>query len=212
MSFSDFRNYDEVAIKYGVNVARGFFIANDGPVPPINDYFRGDIEFIYSSFGYRRSEAAAAESLIFPIIKEAWKPYADVLTLLSHEPLQADQDLKGVADYVVCKRSPRGAGIPDRPFVLVGEAKNDEFYRGWGQALSSMVAVRKRDGDLVPTIFGIATNGRLWEFGKLEDNTFTLEQELYSPTHIDLLMGALHFVFAACKQQVLNLPAPPAAA
>jgi hypothetical protein len=212
MAFSDFRNYDEVAIKYGLNVVRKFFVESDGPVPPIEDYFRRDIAFICDSFGYQRSEAAAAESLIFPILKEVWKPYSDVLTLLSHEPLQYDQELKGIADYVVCKRSPHGMGLPDTPFLLVGEAKNDEFYRGWGQALSTMVAVRNRDGDLAQTIFGIATNGRLWEFGKLEDNTFTLENDLFTPNHLDALMGALHFVFAACREQVLKLPAPPAAA
>ena len=206
MAFSDFRSYDAVIEKYGLDLAREFFIVTDGPAPSIDGYFRRDIAYMLKSFAYQRSEAAAAESLIFPILKEVWKSFDDTLTLLSHEPLIYDEDLKGIADYIVCKRSPHGSAFPDRPFLFVGEAKNDEFYRGWGQALAAMVAIQKRDGALAKVTFGISTNGPYWQFGKLENNTFTLDVRPFSPSDLDSLMSALYFVFAACREKALNCP------
>ena len=105
MAFSDFQNYYEVAKKCGLHVVREDFVVSDSLVPSVNDFMRKDIAFIYNSFGYQRSEAAARESLIFPIFKEVWKTYDDALTLLSHEPFQFGEQLTGVIDYLVCKRS-----------------------------------------------------------------------------------------------------------
>src|SRR5690242_17516256 len=102
MAFSDYRSHEEVAIKYGLNYTRDMFVRfNDSAL--IDEHFRREIDFVLKSFAFERSEAAAAESLIFPILKEVWKSYLNNLTLLSHEPLQFDEDLKGVADYIVCK-------------------------------------------------------------------------------------------------------------
>jgi hypothetical protein len=202
MAFCDFQNYSQVAKKCGLHVVREDFVVRDGPVPPINDFFRKDIAFIYKSFGYQRSAEAAGESLIFPIFKEVWKTYGDALTLLSHEPLEYDEQSTGIIDYVVCKRSPLAAWLPNRPFLLVGGAT------GWGQALSAMVAVQRHNGDLSNLIYGIATDGRYWEFGKLEGDTFVLDMQQLSSTNLDSLMAALHFVFSACREQVSKLPLP----
>ena len=71
-----------------------------------------------------------------------------------------------------------------------------------------MVAVQRHNGDLAKTIYGIVTNGRHWEFGKLNENTFVLDMQGFSPSTLDRLMAALHFVYAACREQVLDLSAP----
>jgi hypothetical protein len=211
MAFSDFRNQNQVIERYGLGIRREDFIF-PSEKPVLDEHFREQIKLVWYKFPFERSEGAASQALIFPILFEVWKSFRDHLLLLSQESLKGDDELCGVVDFLVCKKSLHGEIEPELPFLVIGEAKNDEFYRGWGQALSAMVAVQRQNGELSRTIFGIATNGRYWEFGKLEDNTFVLDMQPFSPSDLDSLMAALHFVFAACKQQLLNLPAPPAAA
>ena len=44
------------------------------------------MNFITREFTFRSSEASVCESLLFPILKTAWKPYVDRLTTLwSHK-------------------------------------------------------------------------------------------------------------------------------
>lgn len=135
MAFSDFRSYDQVIAKYGLGFRREDFVPINRKAPFIDEYFRQDIAFVLKHFAYQRSDPAAAEALIFPILKELWKSHCETLTLLSHEPLQYDEELTGVVDYAVCNRSSLGTMLPGHPFLLlVGTAKDDHFDRGWGQA------------------------------------------------------------------------------
>ena len=76
-----------------------------------------------------RSEIGAGEVLLFPILREVWKPYSDDLGLFTHEGLTFDDDLTGIPDYFVCKVSEYGQTIPDVPYLLVAEAKLDDFER-----------------------------------------------------------------------------------
>ena len=89
---------------------------------------------------------------------------------------------------------------------MVGEAKKDETTAGWNQALGGMIAARKLDGDSGRTFFGLTTNGLGWTFGKLEGSTFTIDPQVFGVRDTAELLGALHFMFAACRDQLL----PPA--
>ena len=119
--------------------------------------------------------------------------------------MTADADLRGEVDYLVCRRSPLGPLISDLPVLLVGEAKKDETTGGWNQALGGMIAARKLDGESTRTFFGMTTNGLTWAFGKLEATTFTLDPKVFNVRDTSDLFGALHFVFAGCRDQLTKV-------
>ena len=132
-----------------------------------------------------------------------WKSsYTDRLSLQTHEPVEADEILRGVIDYYVCKLSPLGPYIPDRPILVVAEAKCDNFGRGRGQAFAGMLAAQKLDGIATRTYYGISTNGRGWEFGKLEGDLFTLDTRTFGIGEPERLASAVHFVFSAARDQL----------
>ena len=110
---------------------------------------------------------AACEALIYPLLRETWKSYRETLTLWSHQPLSYDEELSGAPDYMLPRRSPLGPLIPDQPYLLVVEAKKDDFTRGWGQCLAAMLAAQKVNNLKEQTEYGITTNGRVWECGRL---------------------------------------------
>ncbi len=205
MAFSNFTSIDELAKKYRITFRRERFIEPFVGVSPGESYLE-ELALTLSDVPFQRSESFTCEALIYPTLREVWKSYRASLTLLSHEPLMADADLRGEVDYLVCRRSPLGPLISDQPVLLIGEAKKDETTAGWNQALGGMIAARKLDGDSTRTFFGLTTNGLTWAFGKLECDVFTLDPKVYNIQDTRELFGALHFVFAGCRDQLESSP------
>jgi hypothetical protein len=134
------------------------------------------------------------------LLRQVWKTYADDLSLFTHESLEFDADLTGTPDYFVCRKSEYGQTIPEIPYLLVVEAKLDDFERAWGQCLAAMLAAQKLNGAPELPIYGITSNSKTWEFGVLNHNEFTHQQEPFALSNLDALRQALHAVFRACRE------------
>ena len=201
MSFTNFTSIDALATKYGITFRRESFVV---PVKGVTfgPGYRKELDLTLSDVPFQRSESYTCEAIIYPTLREVWKAFRADLTLLSHESIVADDDLRGEVDYLVCKRSALGPLIADRPYLRVGEAKKDDTSSGWNQALGGMIAARILDGDSGRTFFGLTTNGLAWSFGKLTRDVFTQDPKIYNVQDTHELAGALHFVFAACRDQI----------
>ena len=127
------------------------------------------------------------------------------MTLWSHQPIAYDTDLSGVPDYLVARQSPLGPLIFDQPSLLVMEAKQDDFTRGWGQCLAAMLAAQKRKDLPEQTVYGITTNGQVWQCGQLHAAMLTQDPRSFTLEDVDSLGAALHFVFAQCRDQGTRL-------
>lgn len=174
----------------------------------VPDHLRARIAFAQKRVTAVRSEFATCESLIYPVIEEIWRPYADELTLWSHVPLCYDDDLSGTPDYFLARRSPLGDSVQDIPYLLVVEAKKDDFARGWGQCMAAMLAAQKLNELTEPTLYGITTNGRVWEIGRLEATVLTRDERLFFLRNLDELCAALNYIFEQCRLQVSTQPCP----
>src|SRR5436309_8001982 len=92
----------------------------------------------------------------------------------------------------------------DRPYLLVVEAKKDDFSRGWGQCLAAMLAAQKLNAQPDHPIYGITTNGRFWEFGKLTGSALILNGRPYILEDLEALCAAVNALFDQCRQQVAD--------
>jgi hypothetical protein len=149
------------------------------------------------------SEDAICENLIYPVLKEVWKPYRKKLTLWSHETLSYDEDLSGVPDYTVTKRNPLSTIVFDKPYFLAVEAKQDKFEEGWGQCLAEMIAVQRINNNFDSDVFGIVSNGKIWQFGKLNSDLFTRNKNLYAIQDLNKLFAVVNYIFQQCDSQIL---------
>jgi predicted ester cyclase len=210
MAFTDYKTVDAVLKKHKLRLVAGTVVAPVADAPPFTDYFRDELRLSlhYLTPG-RSSEIGCGEILLFPILREVWKSYREELSLFTHEELEFDDDLKGVPDYFVCKVTEYGR-IPDVPYLLVVEAKLDDFDKAWGQCVAAMLAAQKLNGAPDVPVYGIATNGKAWEFGVLKHNEFTQQQEPIAVANLDTLREALHAVFRACRAMATAPPAPTA--
>ncbi len=82
------------------------------------------------------------------------------------------------------------------------EAKQDKFEEGWGQCLAEMIAVQRINNDFEMNIFGIVSNGKIWQFGKLTADVFTRNKNIYVIQELDKLFAAVNYVFQQCELQI----------
>lgn len=201
MSFSSYKNIRSVIKKFNLTYQEDNYIIPQNLA--ISDYLRGEIEFSLRELVLENSELAICENLIYPILKEIWKNYyLQDYMLWSHEALEYDDDLSGVPDYTIAQRSPQGKVIFDRPYLVIVEAKKDNFTEGWGQCAAEMVAAKKINDSPEQILFGIVSNGKVWEFGKLTLDRFVKNIKSYSISDLDILFGAINHVFEQCRLQL----------
>ncbi|MGH9800088.1 MAG: hypothetical protein ACRD82_06965, partial [Blastocatellia bacterium] len=98
----------------------------------ISQTFLDEFNFNLKRINVRGSEFAICENLLYPILREVSKKYADQLALWSHKTIRYDGKLAGEPDYLLATHSELGMVVLGRPLVLIVEAKKNDFDKGWG--------------------------------------------------------------------------------
>ncbi|MFM8005791.1 MAG: hypothetical protein ACKO86_12795, partial [Dolichospermum sp.] len=86
---------------------------------PAKESFKEELDLLFTDGVIDNSEDAICENLIYPVLKEVWKPYRSKLTLWSHEALAYDEDLSGIPDYTVTQRNSLSTIVFDKPYFLI---------------------------------------------------------------------------------------------
>ena len=193
MAFSDYKNLAQVQQQFKIFYQEENFIKNQ-MIEPSTEFLEA-LSFNQENIDIYASEASRTEVIIFPILREIYKEYYHDYSLWIQKSISYDEFLTGTPDYLISKRSAFGKTVLEPPLVVVVEAKKNDFEQGWGQCLAELVAAQKLNKEVTSTIYGIVTDGKLWEFGKLTYDHFIKNQEGYTIDHLAQLFGVLHFVF-----------------
>lgn len=211
MDFTNFTRVDDVMRKYQLTYIHGSLFPPDLTAPLFGDYFREELALNLRMLPIGRSEIGSGEVLLFPILREVWKPYAKDLALFTHEGLSFDDELTGIPNYFVCKVSEYGQTIPDIPYLLVAEAKWDDFERAWGQCSAAMLAAQRLNQAPDLPIYGIATNGTSWQFGMLLGRELTVDPNATALSNLDTLAQRMHAVLRAVRSLAVTYVRQPTA-
>lgn len=200
MAFSDFKTISEVQEQFRITYTEDDFVEAE-PSNPSAEFLR-DFEFTRERIHVFASEAARCETIIFPVLKESYKAYADQYALWIKQSIAYDEVLNGTPDYFISTRSELGKTIVGRPLILLVEAKKNDFEQGWGQCLAELVAAQKinaekMNGTPASPVYGIVTDGTLWQFGRLIGDTFTQNRTDFALAHLPTLFGAVDSIFKA---------------
>jgi len=200
MAFSRYKSLATTVKEFQITYAQDDFLTEVEFQIPLS--FREDLEFVMREGVVDNSEFAICENLVYPVLKEIWKPYYQQFTWWSHQSLTYDDSLSGFPEYILARRSPLGKIVFDQPYFILVEAKQDNFDAAWGQCLAEMIAAQKLNENEQMTVFGITSNGDRWQFGKLFDGRFTLNRTFYTIQDLDSLFGILNSIFKQCQEQL----------
>ena len=197
MPFSAYKTIATVVKEFQITYTQSNFIIETEF--NITDYFREDLEIVMQDGAADCSEFAICENLIYPVLKEVWKQYRRKFILWSHKSLTYDEKLSGFPEYILAKKSPLGNVVFDKPYFLLIEAKQDNFEAGWAQCMAEMIAAQRLNENPEHEVFGIVSNGGVWQLGKLKSNVFTRNQTFYTIQELDKLFAAINYVFQQCE-------------
>ena len=197
MAFTSFSSLSQVIKKYQIKYVEELFPAFEIRKAP--EVLQEDISFTLQNVAYNISEPAICENLIYPILKAAWRPFSKELAIWSHQPIYFTEELSGIPDYLISRRSELGKIVLDYPLLAVVEAKKDDFKAGWAQCGSEMYAIQQLNKEPNQRVFGIVSNGDRWQLGKLKSNLFTRNQRFYTIQELDKLFAAINYVFKQCE-------------
>lgn len=202
MASTDFKTIGEVQERYSIKYQQSNFVKVNSI--DIDSKLVEELVFVEQYIDTRVSEFAIRENLIFPVLREIYKKYAEQFSLWSHRFIKYDEVLVGTPDYFVSKRSELGKTVLGKPLLLMTEAKKNDFDEGWAQCLAEMITAQKLNvNDLV--IYGIVTDGQVWRFGKLDRDIFTENEKLFTLDNLAELLGALDYIHQKMQEQVSSL-------
>jgi hypothetical protein len=200
MAFTDFKSLAQVQIEYNIKYSEESFISYLDLKP--SDHFKQEFTFNLENIDVFTSEASRCENVIYPILREVYKGFVDKYTLWSHKSITYDNKLTGTPDYLISTKSELGKTILGLPLVVVVEAKQNNFIEGWGQCLAELIAAQKMNKNEAQPVYGIVTDGELWQLGRLLLDVFTKEKTRIAITDLDKLFGAIGFLLADFKDSV----------
>ena len=202
MAFSDFKHISEVQEKFRIKYTANDFFKVEAASPSAQ--FLQEFKFTIENINVFASEASRCESVIFPVLREVYKAYANTYALWIREPITYDETLNGTPDYIVATKSELGMTIVGTPLIILVEAKKNDFEEGWGQCLAELVAAQKINGTLDFPVYGIVSDGERWQFGKLVGDAFTQNRTSFSIDNLSTLFGAINAIFKAASETIVT--------
>ena len=197
MAFSDFKTIPEVQERFRIRYASHDFFAVETQNP--SEQFLQELEFSRQYIDVFASEGSRCEVVIFPILREVYKNYAENYGLWVKKAITYDETLSGTPDYLIATRSELGITVVGTPLIMLVEAKKNDFEQGWEQCLAELVAAQKINDDSDFPVYGVVTDGKLWEFGRLVGDTFIQNRTNFTIDNLPTLFGAMNSVFKAIE-------------
>ena len=198
MAFSDYKTIAQVQEEYNIKYLEEDFIEITDLKP--SDLFVKELKFSEQNMDIYTSEYSRCESIIYPILREVYKSFTDKYSLWSHKSITYDAKLNGAPDYLFSTRSELGKTVLGFPIVVVVQAKKNDFSEEWGQCLAESIAVQKLNKAEELPVYGIVTDGELWQFGKLVADEFTKSKLRITITDLDKIFGTISFLLSSKRE------------
>lgn len=200
MAYGTYKTLDEILTKFNVEKKNLEFAKKVNIKIPVTllNYIKENLKLDRNYF----SENSICEMIIAPILSIVAKKYD--LPIWSHPKLDvsAEDGLTGIPDFLIAPVSKTGVSFTN-PIVCIAEVKRENFEEGWTQALCEMIAAQRLNNNPQKTIYGIATSGKFWQFGKLIDKQLIVDPIPYSaPLNLQQVLNVLNWFLGEAKKEL----------
>ncbi len=201
VKYSSFKNLSEVAGEFDCEIEIDSFVKEKNF--KISEEKQNDIIDYFNDFTSHQNEYVICERLISPILTMISKE--NNLKLWSHNKynvkVSETLELTGEPDYLWGIPAVRGGTIFSKTVACLGEAKRDKFEEAWGQVGAEMIATQYHNNNFELPVFGLASNGKQWEFCKLINKTFIMDKPGYEmPSKLGNVLNNLNWFLCEVRK------------
>ena len=192
MGYSKFKKIRDVIKKFNLDMNSVRLFENEELIEPsewlLESLRRGQTALM-------TNEKAKAERVISPILTEVFEHYKNKISFFSGEPINisAKDNLAGECDFFFSLHPPKL--YIDAPIISLAEAKDEDMEWGIAQCAAQMYGAKlfnENENKPMPFIYGCATTGTDWQFMKLENDVYYVDNKIY--TDLKEILGVWHHV------------------
>jgi len=188
----------QLEARYGVSFVRGAFLAGVSPLP-VPDWLKTYLELSSDIPSALKSEKAISEQTIAPVMLAVRDRNRQKISVFSGEML-THQDLSGYCDFIVTANPV--SLVPESPFIIVVEAKQQDLTSGIPQCVAEMIAARRLNeaaGLQQDALFGCVTIGSEWLFLQYRDAEVMMHSRVYYLNEVGEILGVFQWMIDAVK-------------
>ncbi|KHD08341.1 hypothetical protein PN36_12505 [Candidatus Thiomargarita nelsonii] len=194
MSYSDFKTFDQIKSKLGIDVKSGGSLFENTKTVKASELLTNILYENLSLALNINTEKARSELIIAPVLVEVRKLLDRKISLFSGLEFNVDEKkgLNGFCDFIL-SQSPDQIFL-EFPVMCIVEAKNENLKSGYAQCAAEMIAseiFNNKHSYPVKYILGVVTTGSNWKFLKLENGTVYIDFDEYLISQIDQILGII---------------------
>ena len=192
MAYSDFKTLEQVHKELGITIqdANGLY-THIAPIK-LTSWFIETMEMAYSKAIRINTESARQALIVDHVFMELNRHIHISFFLNNTFNVDDSKGLLGNPDGII-SLSENQLYISS-PVVVLVEAKKSDLGSGLGQCVAEMEGARifnEREGKPISPIYGVVTDGVLWQFLALQDTVATIDGYLYSFEDGSKIVGIL---------------------
>jgi hypothetical protein len=180
MGYSNYRKIKSVIKKFNLDMMSVNLFTNVPAVEP-SDWLKETLRRTETVL--LTSEKAKSERVISPILTEVFENYRNRISFFSGEVLNVkpEDDLAGECDFFFSLHPPKL--YIDAPIISLAESKNEDMQWGIAQCAAQMLGAKiynETEGKKIQFIYGCATDGIEWQFMKLENDIYYVDNKVFT--------------------------------
>ncbi|RKZ45757.1 MAG: hypothetical protein DRR16_25425 [Candidatus Parabeggiatoa sp. nov. 3] len=205
MAYSDFKTLEQVNQKLSITIqADNECYRHIEPVQ-LTQWFVDTMKMAYTKAVRINTESARQALIVDNVLMELNQHVKISFFLENTFNVDINKGLTGNPDGIISK-SDNQLYITS-PVVVLVEAKKSDLGSGLPQCIAEMEAARlfnEQKGNPVYPIYGVVTDGVLWQFLSLEENIVTIDSSFYNFDDGSQIVGILKF-FVDDKMTAKNI-------
>lgn len=192
MGYDNFKKIKTVVKKFKLDMQLVDLFASVAPVEP-SAWLIETLEM--AEIAPLTNEKSKSERIVSPILLEVAKQYRNKISLFSGEDInvRSEDDLSGPCDFFFSLQLPKL--YVEAPIISLAESRDEDMEWGIAQCAAQMYGAKlynDMEGKDIPIIYGCATDGIEWQFMKLENNVYFIDNKTI--TELPKILGTWHCV------------------
>lgn len=194
MAYSDFKTLSQINKELGIIIrSANKLYTNIEPVV-LTPWFRDTMQIAYTKAIRINTESSRQALIVDPVLLELTQHIQISFFLGNTFNVDTDKGLTGNPDGIITKSD--NELYITAPVIVLVEAKKSDLGSGWAQCIAEMEAAKifnEQQETPLSTIYGVVTDGVLWQFLSLQNNIATIDSAFYNFDDGSKIVGILKY-------------------
>lgn len=194
MSFSDFKTLNQVNKELGITIHADNKLYLDIEPVHVSSWFAETMNRAYTKAIRINTESARQALIVDNVLIELQQHITMSFFLENPFNIDSSKGLTGNPDGIISKSD--NELYITAPVVVLVEAKKSDLGSGLAQCIAEMEAARifnEQEGKPISPVYGVVTDGVLWQFLSLSEHAATIDTHLYNFDDGSKIVGILKF-------------------